>query len=249
MSHCYCGIVKIALCTLAVVSCGRTYDLEPTGPHTFYTGEELDAELIVKGAPDKEWEYAESGLDPGKTFLVTLQKKPSFNREEFWSPLDPKECNEKLKEWYQTRSSHSYTGTIQSSLAFCDGPVRITCDQELYGVPPGENLSAFFTIRWKNRDVHPNVRVYGPELTVIPMSESNEYEPADEFFRIGDCIPGGFYIYPSQETDLSGLSIRMEIPVQKEMLLSYIKELQSGNPDAEIQYEKATLRAIISFKE
>lgn len=119
------------------------YDEEPFAPHNFKFGEELDAELSVKGI-FCNWEYDGAGLDPEKTIFLNLSTKPDFNLDGFWSPLNSKECNEKVKEWFEKRSCHSYSGSINSSLAFCDGPVRITCDQELFGVPPGENLSAFF---------------------------------------------------------------------------------------------------------
>ena len=246
MSHLSHLALGVSLLPLLLNSCNRIFDEEPFAPHNFKSGEELDAELSVKGISGN-WEYDGAGLAPEKTIFLNLSTKPDFSLDGFWSPLNSKECNEKVKEWFENRSCHSYSGSINSSLAFCDGPVRITCDQELFGVPPGENLSAFFTIRWQNRDVHSNVRVSGPDLTVTPKPESKEYEPADEFFRIGDCIPGSFYIYPTQDTELSGYTIQFSIPVQKMMLLSYIRELQSGNPDAMIQYEKDTLHASITF--
>ncbi len=239
-------VIGVSLWPFLLISCNSINDAELSGPHIFKYGEELDAELSVKGIPSK-WEYEGVGLDPEKTFFLCLQRKPDFSLDGFWSPLNSKECNEKVKEWFETRSCHSYSGTINSTLAFCDGPVRITCDHELFGVPSGDDLSAYFTIRWQNRDVHSNVRVSGLDLTVTPMPQSKEYEPADEFFRIGDCIPGAFYIYPTQDTELSGYTIQFKIPVQKLMLLSYVKEMQSGNPDTMIRFEKDTLYAAITF--
>jgi hypothetical protein len=239
-------VIDVFVLPFLLTSCNRIYDTEISGPHTFKFGEELDSELSVKGISNN-WEYEGAGLDPEKTFFLCLQRKSDFSLNGFWSPLDSKECNEKVKEWFETRSCHAYSGTINSSLAFCDGPVQITCDHELFGIRPGENLSAFFTIRWQNRDVHSNVRLSGPELTVTPKPESKEYESADEFFRIGDCIPGAFYIYPAQDIELQGYTIQFSIPVQKLMLLSYVKEQQSGNPDAAIRYEKDTLHAAITF--
>ena len=239
-------VIGVSLLPFLLTSCKSINDPWIHGPHTFKYSEELDAELSVKGISSK-WEYEGAGLDPEKTFFLCLQRKSDFSLDGFWSPLNSKECNEKVTEWFGTRSCHAYSGTINSSLAFCDGPVRIICDHELFGIPPGENLSAFFTIRWQNRDVHSNVRVSGPELTVTLKPESKEYESADEFFRTEDCIPGAFYIYPSQDIELSGYTIQFSIPVQKMMLLSYVKELQSGNPDATIQFEKDTLQATIMF--
>ena len=221
-------------------------DVEHSAPHHFIIGEEVDAELSVLSIPSN-WEYNGAGLDPEKTFLLSLQTKSDFNLDGFWSPLNPKECTEKMAEWFRSRSCHSYTGRIDSSLAFCDGPILITCDQELFGMPPGENLSDKFIIRWQNRDVHPNVRVYGSNLVVIPMSEYEEYESANNFFRVGECIPGSFYIYPLQDTELSGITIEIELPVQKELLCTYIKELQSGNTEASVHYEKDTLHATIKY--
>lgn len=246
MSHLYRSSILYALWTLVVLSCSADYDLESSAPHVFIIGEEIDAELSVLNIASN-WEYDGAGLDRKKTVFLGLRKKADFSLDSFWSPLNPKECNEKMAEWFRERSCYSYTGRINSSLAFCDGPVRITCDQELFGMHPGENLSEYFTIRWQNRDVHPNVRVYGSDLVVIPMSEYEEYEPANEFFRVGECIPASFYIYPSQKTELSGITLKIEIPVLKEMLCTYIKELQSGNLEATVEFEKDTLHATIKY--
>lgn len=242
------GFIVYSVLAFATVSCVKDIDGgDSPGPHIFKSGEEIEMELNVKGNFIGRWEYENSDMDPHKTFMLSLSPKSDFSLKEFWYPLNAEDCNAKLKEVFLSRSSSvaAYPGIINSSFVYYDDPLMITCDHEIFGVPPGNNLSSFFIIRWQNLEIHSNVRVNSPDLVVIPITK--EFEPADEFFRKGDCIPKSFYIYTTKEADMHGLTIKIEIPVQIEYFYSYIKDLQSGNKDAIIHYQKDTLHATIEY--
>lgn len=244
--------ILIVLSFLAVFSCGKTKpEDDELGAIIFFSGDEVIND-IYKGKLSNQFSYDYYSAPEG-SILLGIQSKYGENGigNEGWSPLDSKVCMEELTKELCSRVSsiderYYQNAAIQSSLVYCDGMVQITCDKDLLDVSSGENVARFFVFK---RPLSRCYRINSPNLVVVPLSEDEEAESADVFFREGDCIPQAFVFYPSSELEeeLVNCTVSIEIPVQKELFHKLIKEHVSGNKDATLQYEKGTLHATIEY--
>ena len=145
----------------------------------------------------------------------------------FWhpDPVSDERIQELMRVYEDEVGSKMMKGNTSkqssySSLLMCQGGIRIYSDQVAFGEKPGTDLSSHFFVH----DGNP-YRLYGKELTVVNNSDT---QSAVSFFGAGMMLCPFFVLFTKDHPGDGPLTVRIELPVDRVLYLSYLRDRLSG---------------------
>lgn len=178
------------------------------------------------------WDMEEHKTAPPYSMMIPLIK------DDFWNGIPHNEDDLHAVLWeYQREVGHSLYSQNKEALcllAMCEGGIRITSEQSVFGRAPGEDLSDYFQVCFPGVQL----KTFG-----FILSDNENYCSTESYFEAGNFLTPFTLI--STRSIAEQTTFYIEIPVRVLMYLSFVRDRLFRPEDAKLESRFSTLSGTI----